>query len=361
MTTISLCMIVKNEEDILARCLDSIADLMDEIIIVDTGSTDATKEIAARYTDKIFDFEWTYDFAEARNYSFSKATMEYIYCADADEVLNDFNREKFKTLKAAMLPEVEIVQMKYITPDKYNTVMNIRDEYRPKLYKRERKFTWIDPIHETIRLKPVVFNSEIEILHMPRALHSKRDFKIFIDTFEKEGELSTKLYNMFAKELYISGTVEDLEQSLPIFERTLNDEDAPVERLEQAFCIYSRWARQTGRDFEFAKYALRAAVHFPCAEIFFELGNYFFDKKEAVEAAHWFEQASSIPAILDVHTGGDKALYGAAESLNMLAKQIKADPDYDRAYQASLVNSARRYEAKAKSWRMPSENEHHEL
>ena len=53
MTTFSLCMIVKNEENVLARCLDSLADLMDEIIIVDTGSTDKTKEIAARYTDKM--------------------------------------------------------------------------------------------------------------------------------------------------------------------------------------------------------------------------------------------------------------------------------------------------------------------
>ena len=56
MATISLCMIVKNEEAILARCLDSIADLMDEIIIVDTGSTDRTREIASHYTDQIYDF-----------------------------------------------------------------------------------------------------------------------------------------------------------------------------------------------------------------------------------------------------------------------------------------------------------------
>lgn len=55
MITISLCMIVKNEERILARCLDSVKDLVDEIIIVDTGSADATKRIAAEYTDKIYD------------------------------------------------------------------------------------------------------------------------------------------------------------------------------------------------------------------------------------------------------------------------------------------------------------------
>lgn len=65
MATFSLCMIVKNEQNVLARCLDSMADLMDEIIIVDTGSQDTTKEIAAKYTDKIYDFAWIDDFAAA--------------------------------------------------------------------------------------------------------------------------------------------------------------------------------------------------------------------------------------------------------------------------------------------------------
>lgn len=62
MISISMCMIVKNEQDILARCLDSYAGTYDELIIVDTGSTDNTKEIAAHYTDKIYDFEWINDF-----------------------------------------------------------------------------------------------------------------------------------------------------------------------------------------------------------------------------------------------------------------------------------------------------------
>ena len=56
MATVSLCMIVKNEEKVLGRCLDSAKEIADEIIIVDTGSTDRTKEIAAEYTEKIYDF-----------------------------------------------------------------------------------------------------------------------------------------------------------------------------------------------------------------------------------------------------------------------------------------------------------------
>ena len=113
MITISLCMIVKNEERVLKRCLDSVRDLVDEIIIVDTGSTDATKRIAAGYTDKIYDLTWNDDFSAARNFAFSKATKEYIYSADADEVLSEENRRRFRLLKETLLPEIEIVQMKY--------------------------------------------------------------------------------------------------------------------------------------------------------------------------------------------------------------------------------------------------------
>ena len=67
MATVSLCMIVKNEEKVLSRCLDSVKDAVDEIIIVDTGSEDNTKNIASQYTDKIYDFKWVYDFSAARN------------------------------------------------------------------------------------------------------------------------------------------------------------------------------------------------------------------------------------------------------------------------------------------------------
>lgn len=176
MTTFSLCMIVKNEEKVLARCLDSLADLMDEIIIVDTGSTDRTKEIASRYTDKIYDFTWIDDFSAARNFADSKAVMEYIYTADADELVDPDNHRKLQQLKEVLLPEVEIVQMYYCNDlGDYNTTGNFEKELRPKLYRRQREFTWIDPIHETLRLDPVVFDSEIEILHRPQSRHGSRD------------------------------------------------------------------------------------------------------------------------------------------------------------------------------------------
>ena len=124
MITISVCMIVKNEEAMLRDCLKSIAPVADEIIIADTGSTDRTKEIAAEFTDKIYDFPWIDDFSAARNFVFSKATKEYIYTADADEVLDEKNIELFKKVKEALLPEIEIVQMYYLNLMETNTAYN---------------------------------------------------------------------------------------------------------------------------------------------------------------------------------------------------------------------------------------------
>ncbi len=100
MIMISLCMIVKNEEINLSKCLAIIKDKIDEIIIVDTGSTDKTKEIAKNYTNRVFDFAWCDDFAMARNFSISMAENDWILVLDADEVVNFFNKKTVNKLIA---------------------------------------------------------------------------------------------------------------------------------------------------------------------------------------------------------------------------------------------------------------------
>ncbi len=115
MAGISVCMIVKNEEEVLARRLACVTSFADEIIVVDTGSTDKTKAIAADFTDKIYDFAWCDDFSKARNYSFSKATQDFIMWLDADDVILQEDQEQLVELKQRLQPEVSIVMMKYHT------------------------------------------------------------------------------------------------------------------------------------------------------------------------------------------------------------------------------------------------------
>ncbi|WP_236354859.1 glycosyltransferase [Konateibacter massiliensis] len=101
MSAISLCMIVKDEEANLKKTLQSVCDYIDEIIIIDTGSKDKTKEISKQYTDKIYDYAWNNSFSDARNYSISKASNEYILVLDADEVVDEFDMEQIKSLISA--------------------------------------------------------------------------------------------------------------------------------------------------------------------------------------------------------------------------------------------------------------------
>ena len=102
-------MIVKNEEAVLKRCLDSIIDLYDELIIVDTGSTDGTMNIASEYTNQLYRYTWNGDFSAARNHSISFASCDYIFYLDADEYLSAENHRRFAVLKKAILPEIDII------------------------------------------------------------------------------------------------------------------------------------------------------------------------------------------------------------------------------------------------------------
>ncbi len=325
MITISLCMIVKNEEAVLSRCLDSVADLVDEIIIVDTGSTDKTKEIAKRYTDKIYDFEWIDDFSAARNFSFSKATMDYIYVADADEVIDEENRKKFKHLKIAMLDEIEIVQMLYCNQLEFGTTYNFDEEYRPKLYKKLRNFVWVEPIHETVRLEPIIFDSDIRIEHRPLGSHSSRDFSTFQKIVAKGQRLSKKLHNMYARELFIAGEEKDFLDAKPIFEWTMKDGNRSLDEVKEAACVLARAYRLEENIADFFKNAIKEVAANSSSEICYELGEYYFEKEDYEEATIWYYNAVyETTSILNIHCSGDWSLKKLALCYHCLGNEERA-------------------------------------
>lgn len=290
--TISVCMIVKNEEKNLADCLNCLQDIADEIIIVDTGSTDSTKTIASKYTDKVYDFEWIDDFAAARNFAFSKATQDYIYSADADERLDEENRRKFLVLKEAMLPEIEIVQMYYCNQLENNTIYSFDKEYRPKLYKRVRQFVWQERIHEAVALEPVVFDSDIEIIHKPSAGHGSRDLSVFASMVKNGENVSKRLREIYAKELYITGKIEDFEAA-ESFLIKWTEETADEDELKQASSVLARYYRLKGDDAAFMKYALKVTALNGSSEMCCEIGEYYYARKDYDEATMWFYNAAN--------------------------------------------------------------------
>ena len=138
---LSVVMIVKNEEAMLAECLESVKDA-DEIIIVDTGSIDRTKEIAAQFTDKIHDFEWCDDFAKARNFALSKAAGDWVLSIDADEVLESGGIEKMRNALFTAKPAIGI---------RMTTASN--SYHVPRLFRNIPSVHWQGRIHETINTR----------------------------------------------------------------------------------------------------------------------------------------------------------------------------------------------------------------
>ncbi len=114
MVTISLCMIVKNEERVLGRCLESVQEIADEIIIVDTGSEDRTKEIAEKYHARVFEQEWQDDFSRARNYSFSHAEMDYCMWLDADDIITKSEALKLKRWIEETDESSDVIMLRYV-------------------------------------------------------------------------------------------------------------------------------------------------------------------------------------------------------------------------------------------------------
>ena len=294
MATISVCMIVKNEEKVLARCLDSLAGLWEELIIVDTGSSDKTKEIAAKYTDKIYDFTWTGNFSDARNFSFSKASCDYIYSADADEELDEENRNKFLILKNALTEnkEIEIVQMYYGNQLSQDSIYNFDKEYRPKLYKRLRNFVWQEPIHEAVRLEPVVYDSDIVIWHKPHGQHGSRDLAYFEKMLEQKEVLSERIRDIYLRELYFVGDSHNLEKAKAYLMELVTCENPESDVFQKAVAILCKKARELGQDSEMMKYALKGVASQGSSELCMELGHYFYAKEDWEEAAIWYYNAA---------------------------------------------------------------------
>ncbi|MDL2254069.1 glycosyltransferase family 2 protein [Ruminococcaceae bacterium OttesenSCG-928-I18] len=293
MTGVSVCMIVKNEEEVLARCLDSLKGIYDELIIVDTGSTDNTKMVARKYTDLVYDYAWEDDFSAARNFSISKAKYDYVYTADADEIIDEENRTRFIQLKTALLPEVEVVEMAYANQLTHNTTSNFDIEFRPKLFRRLRPFQFVDPIHEVLRTDPIVYRSNVVIRHNPTSDHGGRDLKVFAGMVQKGQLFSSRLEMMYARELMIAGKLEDFRAARPYFERVRSDPSKASEVLRRASCVLTRYAAMENSGELLLRFAAPELVGQPPAEICCALGDYYLSSGDEQQAADWYAAALS--------------------------------------------------------------------
>ena len=289
MSSLSLAMIVKNEEDVLERCLESVKGIFDEIVIVDSGSTDKTINIAKKYTDKIYSFEWQDDFAMARNYSFSQCTKDYIMWLDADDIVDNENAKALLELKQ-QLDNYDVIMLKYnIAFDKNNNPTF--SYFRERIVRRSLNLKWRDFVHEVITPTGKIFHSDISICHkpLPTKKESNRNLKIYRKHIKNGVKLSARQMYYFSRELMYNGY---FEEAIVNYEKFLNQNDAWVENKisacrDLAFCYH-----KTGEEDKSIESLLKAfKFDSPRAEICCDLGEKFFSSNKLILAKYWYEKA----------------------------------------------------------------------
>lgn len=295
LVTISLCMIVKNEEKVLERCLQSIKDIPDEIIIVDTGSTDCTKEIAKKWTPHVYDFKWIDDFSAARNESFRHATKDYILWLDADDVLLRQDKTALQKLKHSLQPQIDAVSMKYHAHfDKQGNV--ISSAFRFRLLKRERQYRWIGVVHEHIPVteQDQTYQSNIVVTHQKEnPQRSVRNVTIYEKYIARGGTLTSHDLFHYGRELISN---HRYEEAVDVFHKFLDSPDVSDEmRLfifnELASCYY--FLQNIEQEHQITLQSL--SYDMPQPVFCCRLGEHFLRQGKVEGAIFWYKQATQLP------------------------------------------------------------------
>jgi tetratricopeptide (TPR) repeat protein len=266
---VSLCLIAKNEEQRLPKCLDSVADLVDETIVVDTGSTDRTKQVATERGAKVFDFPWRDDFAAARNESINHATGEWIFWLDCDHWLDEENRQRLKRLFETLQDENVAYLMKWRSPsDEAGSQATLLDA--TQLFRNDPRIRWQYRIHEQIRpaiqrAGGVTRRSDVVINHSgyqdaaDKYRKLERNLRLLIlENNEHPNETSTLFHLGWT--YYLMG--KPLEAWAPL-ERALALAQPGETVVRKIYALLVRSARQTGRQQDAFDVCRMGRSHFP--------------------------------------------------------------------------------------------------
>ncbi len=285
---ISLCMIVKDEEEVLERCLKSVAPLVDEIAIADTGSADDTRGIARRYTQNVYEFAWTDDFAAARNYVFSKAEGDYLMWLDADDVIPPESAALFPSLRETLEKE---------TPDMVTCPYDVGFDragkasctfYRERFFRREANFLWVGRIHECIPPRGKILRHAFRVSHLgSQKVRGARNLHIF-QKWAREEPLGGRELCYYGKELFYNGLYLE---GIAVLEEMLRGDGWYVNKIEACKTLSECYKARGDRERAYLSLLRSFRYGEPRAAVCCMLGKLFQEEKRWRDAVVWYEGA----------------------------------------------------------------------
>jgi glycosyltransferase involved in cell wall biosynthesis/predicted SAM-dependent methyltransferase len=279
--SISLAFIARNEEFCLEKCLTSFKPIADEIIVIDTGSTDKTKEIAKKFTDKVYDFEWVDDFSAARNYSFEKCTRDFIMWNDCDDYIFPKDLEKIKQLDLSD-KEIIIFNYEYAHDEFGNSISTVP---RERIVRRSLNLKWEEKIHEYLQLNGKLWISGISTHHYKKAGSSERNLKILERVVKKNPNVSRNVY-YFGRELLDAAK----EEGIKYLEQFVTMPDAFWEDVYLAHYRLAEAYLGKNNENKFKEHLFKSlSIEERRAEPFYLFGQYWESKQQWERAIQWFE------------------------------------------------------------------------
>ena len=232
---VSVCMIAKNEEQYIEQCLKKLLRYNMEIVVVDTGSTDRTKEIAAKYTNHLYDFAWCDDFSAARNFAVSKASNNWILILDCDEYVQELDVAKLRTCMQKYPKNVGVLEIHNVHTTVEGGIQKegIQLEEVPRFYNRNY-YEYRFRIHEQITPKQFFHYNEItlETFHLPIVVKhygydipqqemrkkQERNLKLLLDSVGEVSEMDDYVYFQIGQSYNVLG---DYEKAIEAYDTCL--------------------------------------------------------------------------------------------------------------------------------------------
>lgn len=284
---LSLCMIVKNEEEVLERALSCARIFCDEIIVVDTGSSDDTIAIAKAFTDKVYSAPFR-DFSSARNFSLSKATGDYIIWLDADDVVTPQNAQKFNSLKQRLCDE-DFVMCPYVTAfDEADRP--VFSYYRERIFKNRKGYRFEGKVHEAICPQGKIIFENIAVEHRKTKPSSPmRNLLIYQQSLCEGSILSTRDLYYYANELYQNNMPA---QALAVYSEYRKRKDTFLPDLIQSFVNSSNILLDKNRCDEALSEILRALAYTrPTPTVLCQIG-YVLQKQKKYGLSNYYYLAA---------------------------------------------------------------------
>ena len=284
--TLSVCLIVKDEQQVLERCLTCISSFADEIVIVDTGSTDDTVKIAKKFTDKVYFFKWCDDFSAARNCAFDRASSELVMWLDADDFITEENCVKIRNLKNSF-KDYDMAVLLYAASfdgDEPTFIYN-----RERIFRRDKGYRFSGEVHEAIVPSGKIFYSDAVIYHKKEKQNQPlRNLLILQKKISAGKKLTEREKFYYGRELLFNNMHME---AIAVLEDFLKGDGWYINKVEACLNLYQAY-RASGEEDKAVSALLHSLIICPPnSQICCILGEHFFNRGKLNYSVYWYEAA----------------------------------------------------------------------